>query len=124
MIECRNPLMNTIGPVISGRRLFAVAVFSEDQSIPGTAMVADRNAEFVTTICGARQRDVELFTGAIELDGRARDRNRVNGHLTKIQIDLRDILLEHFQRDVRPRRSYFGELFVESEINVVVQGLP
>ena len=36
----------------------------------------------------------------------------------------RDILLEHFQRDVRPGRSYFGELFVESEINVVVQGLP
>src|SRR5436853_3531435 len=69
MIEGWNPVMNSIGPIVSGRGCVAVTVVCENQSVFGMAMISDRNRQLLATRCRVSQRDIQRFRRAIKLCG-------------------------------------------------------
>src|SRR5205814_5089138 len=47
MIERRDPVMNSIRPVVAGGGFVAIAILCEDEAISWMAMIADRDSKFV-----------------------------------------------------------------------------
>src|SRR6266850_440950 len=124
MIEAGNPLMNAVGPVVAGSGRFAVTILCKDQPVFGPPVIGDRKAEFVTAFRCARQDDIQQIRLALKPNWGAGNCHRVDGQLSKIQIDLRQIRGEDFQSNLCTGRRDFVELIVKGKSDIVMYGSP
>src|SRR5213593_983727 len=116
--------MNTIRPVVAGRRWFAVSIVCENQSILGPTVVGNRKIDLVAAVGWVRKRDIQSVRRSIEPDWRIIDLDGIDWHIAEIQIDPRDAALKNFHVNLRTRRFNLRKLIVKNKVDVVMHWLP
>ena len=116
--------MNTIRPVVAGRRWFAVSIVCENQSILRPAVVGNRKIDLVAAVGWVRKRDIQSVRRSIEPDRRIIDLDGIDRHIAEIQIDPGDAVLQNFHVNLCTRGFNLRKLIVKDEVDVVVDWPP